>query len=67
MNTVKPVYNDRGCFSKERKIQQFQWQNPYKLCLFYPWSATTCIERPPWRAVALDRFHCTMEIIMIEV
>ena len=57
-NTVKPVYSDRGCFIKRRKIQLFRLQGSYKSCLFYLWTATTCFERPPWRAVALDRFHC---------
>ena len=31
---------------------------PYKSRLFNLCSATTCLERPPWRSVAQGRFHC---------
>ena len=58
VNTVKPVWSDQGCRTKNAKFGQFWWHNLYKSCLFYLWPATTCLERPPWRAVAPDRFHC---------
>ena len=57
-DTVEPVYSDLGCLTKRRKIS-YLFEDHYKPWLFYLRSATTCLERPPWRSVALDRFHCT--------
>ena len=56
--TVKAVWSYQGCRTNNAKLGQFWWHNLYKSCLFYLWPATTCLERPPWRAVAPDRLHC---------